>query len=337
MRSSKSTFGIGAERVGWSLWSIVAGGLLLCPASRARDYRVYSGCCDGSAAAWINEAVFAASSDEQNVLRIYPRDSAGGPLAVVDLATFLGSGRRDEADLEGAARLGDLVFWIGSHSRNSDGKQRRSRHVLFATRVVGAGSTASLEPVGVPYRGLVAALEAASDLAPFDFTAAARRPPEDPGGLNIEGLSAGPDGSLWVGFRNPVPGRRALLVPILNPANVIRGETARLGAPLQLDLDGLGIRDMAKVGGRFLILGGPADGGGRHRLFLWDGSEQPPRELPGAIPKRFQAEGLVVADRPDAAFADLLADEGNERIGDTQCKEIDDPVQRVFRALRVKF
>jgi hypothetical protein len=47
----------------------------------------------------------------------------------------------------------------------------------------------------------------------FHLAAAAHRPAEAPDGLNIEGLAATPAGSLLIGFRNPLPGGRALARP----------------------------------------------------------------------------------------------------------------------------
>ncbi|HEY5818827.1 MAG TPA: hypothetical protein VIU14_10590 [Mesorhizobium sp.] len=70
-------------------------------------------------------------------------------------------------------------------------------------------------------------LEAGSKLAP-----------EAPGGLNIEGLSAGAAGELLIGFRNPVPEGKAIVVPFENPAAVVENESARFGAPILLDLGG---------------------------------------------------------------------------------------------------
>jgi len=122
----------------------------------AAEARVYRGCCDASASVALNDELLAVASDEENVLRLYRRDVGGLPVAT---ATALGGSGlnpgKSEIDLEGAARLDDLVFWIGSHSRNSDGKARPARHALLATRVVGTGAAARLVPTGMPYRGLV--------------------------------------------------------------------------------------------------------------------------------------------------------------------------------------
>ena len=53
-------------------------------------------------------------------------------------------------------------------------------------------------------------------------------------------------GKLRIGFRNPKnEDKDALLVPLLNPAEIIKkGARAKFGDPLLLNLGGLGVRDM---------------------------------------------------------------------------------------------
>lgn len=296
--------------------------------------RVYSGCCDASAAVVINADLFAAASDEDNRLRLYRREEGGPPVRSLDVTGFLGLGRREEADLEAAARVGDVIFWIGSHSRNKDGKARPGRRVFFATAIVGDGREASLRVEGRPFRGLLDALAAAPELAGLDLEGAASKPGEDPGGLNIEGLAAGPGGSLVIGFRNPVPGGMALWVPLLNPRDVVAGQPVRLGAPIHLDLGGLSMRDMAWTGDRYVLLAGPAEGGGRHRLFVWDGGAGVPQERVKAVPKGFQAEAMLL-DGAGARWVDLLSDDGGDKVDGTRCEDLQDPGRRRFRALRV--
>ena len=65
---------------------------------------------------------------------------------------------------------------------------------------------------------------------------------EAEGGFNIEGLASTPEGALLIGLRNPLRHGRALLVPLLNPDEVIEGGRARFGAPVELDLQQRGIR-----------------------------------------------------------------------------------------------
>ncbi|MCC6233902.1 MAG: DUF3616 domain-containing protein [Verrucomicrobiales bacterium] len=296
----------------------------------------YTGCCDASAGAPVSPDLMATASDEDNVLRLYRRHTGGPVVQALNLSSFLVVSRREEADLEAAARLGDRVYWIGSHSRNADGEPRPARHVLFATDLRTTGTNLTLVPTGRPWRTLVSELARHPETRSLQLEAAAARPAEARGGLNIEGLAAGPGGSLWIGFRNPVPGGLALVIPLLNPAEVITGAPAQFGAVLRPDLAGLGIRDFARGSDGYWILAGPAEGGGRHRLFRWNGPGSTPTEVPGAVPKGFQAES-VIADTEPAGRAEimLLGDEGGEKVSGRRCEDLPDFTQRRFRAVTV--
>ncbi|MDO8349264.1 MAG: DUF3616 domain-containing protein [Planctomycetota bacterium] len=285
----------------------------------------------------MNGQLFASASDERQVLRLYRRGVGGEPVASLDLSAFLGARPREEADFEGGARVGDLIFWIGSHGRKEDGRLEPGRRVLVATAVRGEGLGARLATKGRPFRGLIQAMAAEPSLAALDLGRAAGRPGEAPGGLNIEGLAAGPEGALWIAFRNPVPLGLALLVPLLNPGEAIEGRPARLGAPVRLDLGGLGIRDIARAGNRYLILAGSAEGGGRHRLYVWTGGPGAPVEVVKAIPKSMGAEAIVVEDAVGVALAELLDDDASRKIGGRRCDSLAIPGQRSFRALDVGF
>src|SRR5256885_17060887 len=139
--------------------------------------------------------------------------------------------------------------------------------------------------LGKPYEHLLDDLMRDPKLKPFNLAAASKLEPKARGALNIEGLSATSDGSLLIGFRNPIPGGQALLVPMLNPAEVIHAKRAKFGEPILLDLDGLGIRDMAYSDGKYLIIGGPYDGKGQSHVFQWGGGTPAPRMIKHA---RFQ-------------------------------------------------
>ncbi len=87
----------------------------------------------------------------------------------------------------------------------------------------------------------------APGLRSFHLESAAQLTPKSRGALNIEGLCATPDQPLVIGFRNPIPQGKALLVPLLNPDEVIGGRPAQLGEPKQLDRNGLGIEPMTTM------------------------------------------------------------------------------------------
>src|SRR5262249_41218411 len=108
----------------------------------------YSGLRDASAGVAVSSNLFIVADDEKNTLRLYSTEHAGPPLKEFDFNDFLKvTGKSSEADLEGAALLGNRAFWIGSHGRNKNGKARPNRHRLFATDIAIANGEVMLTPV----------------------------------------------------------------------------------------------------------------------------------------------------------------------------------------------
>jgi hypothetical protein len=234
----------------------------------------YAGTCSASAAVALGSDRFVVADDESNKLRVYARKAGGRPLQVFDLASQLQLERRaGETDIEGAARLGDRTYWISSHGRNKSGREQPNRYRFFATRLQETNHSLRLSLDGAPYKALLSDLVRSPVLRSFNLLAASRRAPKDPGGLNIEGLCATPDQQLLIAFRNPIPGGRALLVPLLNPDEVCAGRPAIFGEALLPDLEGLGVRDIACWEGQYVIVAGSADGGGKTKLFTWQGGQ----------------------------------------------------------------
>lgn len=310
-------------------WALLAWGLVNASAATgagsassgaAREYR---GTCDASAAASIGGAAFVVANDEDNTLRVYRRDIAGGSIAAFDLTSFLKPGQRSETDIEGAARVGDRIFWITSHGTSSSGKPRPERRRFFATDVTLDGGRAKIRPVGKPYDGLIEALSDTPALQRFGLDAAARIAPEQPGGLSIEGLAATPRGDLLIGFRNPVPEGKALLVPLLNPQDVIRGQPPRLGEAILLALGGKGVRsiDFIPAWSSFLIIAGDAGDGGTFRLFRWSGNAaDAPAPFDAPDLAGLRPEAIVVYDGPRAGVQ-VISDDGGKLVDGRRCKD----------------
>ncbi|MFO1499239.1 MAG: DUF3616 domain-containing protein [Verrucomicrobiota bacterium] len=293
----------------------------------------YTGICGASAAAAAGTNLFVVADDETSRLRVYSRDRGGPALQSVDLTPQLQlTGHDTEADIEGAARLGDKVFWITSHSRTHTGKMQPNRCRFFATSLSVTNSEVKITFVGQPYVNLLSDLAADPSLAPLNLAAAARLAPKRPGGLNIEGLCATPDNHLLIGFRNPIRNDQALLVPLQNPEEVISGLRPIFGKAIELDLNGLGIRDMGFWNGQYLIIAGSFDGGGRSRLFSWAGDGTRPKQLKDVDLKGFNAEALIIY--PDKALhqVQLLSDDGTQ--SGPPCQNIR-PDQRHFRSVWV--
>jgi hypothetical protein len=303
---------------------------------------VYRGVCDASAVVLLDERHFVVASDEDNLLRVY-RLASPEPVASVDLHAHLGIDGTDEhaeVDIEGAARLGEHVFWIGSHGRSRAGRYRPHRHNLFATRFDASGESWSGAPVGEAYQGLARDLSEHPKLAGLGLAKAIRRDRSDrvdelapkQAGLSIEGLAVGPDRSLLIGLRNPLASdRRAILVRLENPEGVVLGgEPPRYGDPIPIDLHGLGIRSIEYVASEpagYTLIAGPKARGATV-LYRWSGS-------PSRRPERLQtlvdlkAEGLAAA--ADGERLLIVSDDGSRLVGARVCKELTDPLRRTFR------
>ncbi len=296
----------------------------------------FFGCCDGSAVVALDQDCFAVASDEDNVLRIYDRSRTNAPVWQRDFSGFLQlTGKAAETDLEGAARIGDVIYWIGSHSRNAEGRERPNRQRLFATRIAKKPSGFELEPVGQPCRNLLPALLAEPRLAQFKLKEAAELSPEQPGGLNIEGLAATPGGGLLIAFRNPLPAGKALIVPLENPAEAVAAAAPRLGAPILLELGQRGVRDLALAGAHYFIVAGGVAKKGKFELFEWNGADSTTSLRQLAFGK-LSPEGVCaipVGEIPELLFT---SDDSSLKIGDCDCKDLPDPAQRRFRVLRLR-
>ena len=236
---------------------------------------IYRGMCDASAAVSLNADLFAVANDEDNTLRVYHRKPGGLPAFSFDLTAFLRIGKKSpEADIEGSAMIGDRVYWITSHGRNAKGKDSPNRERFFATTFTVTNGVVQMVPVGKPCATLLDELVREPKLARFNLVAASQRAPKEPGALNIEGLTSTPGNTLLIGFRNPIPQGKALLVPLLNANEVILGRPARFGDAIQLDLGGYGIRSIGHDRDKYLIIAGPHDNdgesrGGRLRCRSW--------------------------------------------------------------------
>ena len=153
----------------------------------------YSGMADASGAVPVSSNLFVVASDEDNILRLYRSDEPGRPLKEFDCNAFLElRDKSPEADLEGAARIGDRAFWIGSHGRNKNGKERPNRCRFFATDIKFSNGEVTLTPVGKPYKRLLDDLIDDARFAQFHFAEAASHAPKDAAALK-ESNVAGAD------------------------------------------------------------------------------------------------------------------------------------------------
>jgi hypothetical protein len=264
--------------------------------------------------------------DENQTLRIYSRTQSGGPVAAINFNPFLGlvdfyddnPATPKEVDIEGSTRVGNRIFWLGSHSHSADTLERTNRARLFATDLSGTGTNSRLAYVGrYDYLKL--------DLLAWDESNAHGKGPNyfgfaasgavgvdpkapDGSGFNIEGLCMAPGSSTeaYLAFRAPlVPPVRsmALIVPVTNFTTIAAEGgppgSARFGPPIELDLGGRGIRSIEGLGTNYLIVAGPAGAGtnlpppGNFRFFTWSGRPaDAPRERTADL-SGLNVEGIV--------------------------------------------
>ena len=295
---------------------------------------LFVGMCDASGAVPLSDRTFLVADDEDNILRTYDVMRGGPPTASVEVSAVLGlppSGngrapRSPEADIEAATSIGDRAYFLTSHGRNSGGQLKPERFRFFATdmhedRVV---------PVGKAYERLMDDLLADPRLSRLGLEAAARLAPKSKGGLNLEGMTARVEGGVWIGFRNPIPEGRAVLVPLLNPEGVIAGQVARLGEPVTLDLGGLGVRGLSFWHRQYLIIAGAFGDGGVSQLFTWDGRGQA-RLLRDVDLRGYNPEAFFTPE--DGGRILLLSDDGTSDVDGTECKRLKDTSKKRFRGL----
>ena len=295
---------------------------------------VFTGACDASGGVGLPGGRMAVADDEDNVVRIYDLSRAGEPVERIDTGLLVAGHRtQPEMDLEGSATLDGRVYFIASHGRKKSGKAAPGRLRLLAADVVSSEGAGRLALVGRPYGALLEDLAAAPALARYRFDRAAERSPSAPGGLNIEGLTDSPEGHLVLGFRSPVPGGRALLVPITNPAAMVEvGERAAFGEPVEIDLGGRGVRSVATWDGAYWIVGGAAAGSPvEPRLYRWDGSG-PATWLQAVRFGDLNPEGIAAVTVNGRTGLLLLSDDGERAIDGQRCKKLKDPSRKRFRA-----
>jgi hypothetical protein len=293
----------------------------------AKDALIYYGMSDASAAVAVADDMFIVADDENNILRIYKTTQPSMPVFSYDLTPFLGiEPGYPEADIEGATMLGDTIYWITSHGRNRDGKMRPNRYRFFAVKVKIQNQNVTIDPVGSPCRTLVHNLLKAEnmrhlglDLATqFDATNLTKQqlknlaPKEI--GLNLEALCASPDGNtIYIGFRNPRPDSKAIVIPLNNPKQVIEKRQPPVFAnPILWDLKGFGIRSMeySPFHKAFFLIAGPHnDRPADFSLYRWSGQKDETPQVVRSIDSIFIPEAIVAFKGSDKLL--LLSDDGS--------------------------
>ena len=242
-----------------------------------------------------------------------------------DILLLKGRRKKGEMDIEGIAVDGNAVYVVGSHSSirkrikdNETYETNRERFYDSAIEDETSRDVLCRVTVDSEGRGTTKECKSLRDIIQADRALRTfSRIPDKENGVNIEGLAVR-DGWLYAGFRGPV--FRERYVPVMK----FRFDTPFDYQLLYVELDGQGIRGMARVSDGFLIVAGPAaDVRGPYRLFHWDGKDVIPGKnrapkdigsvrLLGGIPvlDNGKAEGIVVLDERPSTYEIIVAYDG---------------------------
>jgi hypothetical protein len=307
----------------------------------------HQGMCDASGSVAIDEHQFLVADDEDNILKVYSSEKSGKHLQSIDTNSyFTNNPDKDEVDIEAVTQLKGILYWITSHGRNKNGKRKEERHQFFANEITNSNQPV-LKQFGKSYTQLVLKnMLQESSLKKYNLEQAETIAPKGKGGLNIEGLTTTPEGELLIGFRNPITDGKALLLPLKNPLELVKQHenkvSASFGDPIEIDLEGLGIRSIEywesyKV---YLIIAGAYDSSDKFGLYWWSGNdEEKPQKIEiNDLPEKFRPESILFYPNQKNRFQ-LLSDDGAIiRINNTPCKKIDDKAhpKKYFRSVWIQ-
>ncbi len=254
---------------------------------------VFHGASDASGAVSLGKDMFIVADDENNTLRVYRTKDRTLAVNSLDVSKFLGTTSiYPEADIEGATRVGDTVYWITSHGRNKDGKIRPNRYRFFATTVERNDDKVTIEPLGYACRNLIQKLVLTGKVDDLrratQFNVKLKKKERKKlapkvSGLNIEGLCVSHDEkAMYIAFRNPIPydkeasQPRAMVIPLTNYKEVIASKAEPVfGEAIRWDLHGLGVRSMeySDAHKMYFIVAGPHSSRREFVLYKWSGKK----------------------------------------------------------------
>lgn len=211
--------------------------------------------------------------------------------------------KKDIEDLEAVTSNENIIYAITSHSRNKNGKQKGSREQL----------------VRMEYEnGKITSLHVYSRLAQVLHNSFPKLFEDNlfhTQGIDIEGLCFdGSSQSLFVAFRSPLFGAKAVIIGITNPEAIFKGEAIELSEPMFLDLNSQGIRDITydtQKNGFWIIAGSKGAREERFELWFWDRKNYQLYAI-GNQPDIGYAEGITVVKKFGQTNLLIVQDNGKK-------------------------
>jgi hypothetical protein len=251
-----------------------------------------------SAAVRVGDTLFLGGDEGVCLDRLTHDGSAWTDHLRLPLSDCLDLDDAQEADIEGLAEDDGWLWVLGSHARTrpkiskgrrneidldafSDLKDTRSRCLLARLPLVAAplkeGVRHPVRHDGDRHAGLVKQTKHGNALAAMLASDPLLRPftriPAKEGGVDLEGIAV-TGTRVAIGMRGPVIQTYAVLLELQVTASRKSGRL-KIGKRVYrrlLDLEGLGIRDLKRVGDDLLILAGPTTGlDGPCAVYRWPG------------------------------------------------------------------
>ena len=249
-----------------------------------------TGTSDASDAIALDDNYYITADDELDVLSVYSRSLSGLPLVTFNYTSLLAlpDPTSPETDMEAATRSplnNNKIYWLGSMSTGgSSFNIKPNRDCLFSTNVSGTGAATSFT-LGGYYNTLRTHIVSWGDSHGYNFSASAAAGIDSKtiNGFAAEGMVFGPDNTtLYIGLRAP-------LVPVASRTNAVIAPIANfetwfnngspagnpvIGAPIELNLGGRGIRDLVRLpNGTYIILAGNYAGSPiTSAIYKWTGN-----------------------------------------------------------------
>jgi len=276
----------------------------------------HTGMGDASTAMVVDSNYMLVANDEDmgsNMapIYLYRRDQSGLEVNEFDFTDDLDLIDNKEVDIEASTKVGNRIYWLGSHGNNKEGKCRPDRKRLFATDISGSGENTTLSFVDYYDSLREDLIDLDDDLADYydldpyygfdDGSYCAETggiKPKRIDGFNIEGLTMSPDGTdAYICFRAPISpanNRTKALVIAIGGGTVDEQRTYYnfqdwfdhcsdvntkpiFTEVIELDLGGRGIRSIEKNDDdEYLIVAGSYESTttapNDFRLYLWSGN-----------------------------------------------------------------
>lgn len=212
--------------------------------------------------------------------------------------------KKSVEDIEGVTNDNNIIYAITSHSTNRKFKRKSARERLIMMQY----DEGSVQNVFM-YNKLRDDLYTKFPTLFSDSIIKANN-------INIEGLVFDKNSkSLLIGFRSPLKNAKAIIIGIKNPRKVLtQGEKPKFTAPIFLDLNGMGIRDICydqQKSAFWIISGSASDKKEKFQLWLWDKQYSQLKAIKNH-PEINSAEGVTTIDNGTQSALLIVEDNGKK-------------------------